>query len=166
MEKKIEQIATKRGYVVTEEGHLLNSKGVEVGCSSGTIYHYIKIHRNRKKIKCYAHRLQAFQKYGDKLYEKEIEVRHLNGNPLDNSWNNILIGSHSDNMMDIPKQIRIKKAKHATSFVNKYDYISIMKDRERGMTYKELMEKYNISSKGTIGYIVRSNSKNNAPMVE
>jgi hypothetical protein len=47
------------------------------------------------------HRLQAFQKYGDLLYEEGTVVRHLNGDPGSNAWDNIAIGTMSDNMFDI-----------------------------------------------------------------
>jgi hypothetical protein len=38
------------------------------------------------------HRLQAFQKYGV-LYEEGTVVRHLNGDPGSNAWDNIAIGT-------------------------------------------------------------------------
>lgn len=40
---------------------------------------------------------------------------------------------------------------------NKYEIIAkveIKADRERGMSYKDLMEKYHISSKGTMSNII------------
>ena len=102
------------------------------------------------------HRLQAYQKYGDKIYEDGVEVRHNNGESLDNSWCNILIGSHSDNMMDIPKQIRIKKALHATSFIRKYDKKEVKDFYTINRSYKKTMDEFNISSKGTLYYILNS----------
>lgn len=83
-------------------------------------------------------------------------VRHLNGNILDNSITNIEIGTNSDNMMDIPEKIRQKRSSNANK---KYpdDIVSLIKsDREKGMSYKELMNKYNILSKGTLSYIINN----------
>ena len=154
MKKRIEQIATKRGYVVTEEGKLLNPKGEEIGSINNTGYIKTSIRVNKKKVSFMSHRLQAFQKYGDKLYDKGVEVRHKNGNPLDNSWNNILIGTHSENMQDIPEQIRIKKAKHAASFLKKHNKEKIQKFHKENKSYKLTMEKFNISSKGTLWHIL------------
>jgi hypothetical protein len=37
-------------------------------------------------------------KYGDLLYEEGTVVRHLNGDPGSNAWDNIAIGTMSDNM--------------------------------------------------------------------
>lgn len=51
------------------------------------------------------HRIVAYQKFGDKIFEKGTVVRHLNGNKLDFSFNNIEIGSYRDNILDIPKEI-------------------------------------------------------------
>lgn len=97
------------------------------------------------------HRLVAYQKYGDELFREGIEARHLDGNRNNNNEENIVIGTHSQNMMDIPKEIRVNKARHAST---KYNAEPIKKDRELGMKYKSLMKKYNIKSKGTISYII------------
>ena len=37
------------------------------------------------KTKNYTHRLQAYQKYNNEIYNKGIVVRHLDGNKLNNS---------------------------------------------------------------------------------
>ena len=40
------------------------------------------------------HRLVAYQKFGDALFEEGIEVRHLDNNKLNNSEDNIALGTH------------------------------------------------------------------------
>ena len=155
MKNKIEQVALKRGYTVTEDGQLFNPNGKEISTLDGGYYKTsLKVNKIKRNLK--VHRLQAYQKYGDKLFEEGIVVRHKNGNPLDNSWDNILIGTNSDNMMDIPKQIRIKRAKHATSFVRKYNKEEVIKFHKKEKSYKLTMEKFGISSKGTLHYILKS----------
>ena len=57
-------------------------------------------------------------------------------------------------MMDIPKEKRIKKAMHATSFRKKHDHKAIYDMNEAGMSYKNIMKKLGISSKGTISFAV------------
>lgn len=155
MKSKIEIIASKRGYVVSEEGVLYNPKGEEIGFIEEG-YLITKLKRKNISTRLRAHRLQAYQKYGDKIFDKEIVVRHLNGNPLDNSWNNILIGTNKDNQMDIPKQIRVKRSLHATSFVRKYDKEEVKLFYKENKSYKKTMEKFNISSKGTLHYILNN----------
>lgn len=67
----------------------------------------------------HVHRLVAYQKYGDKLFEKGIQVRHLDGDRFNNLEHNIALGSQRDNCFDIPKEERIRRAKHASSFLRK-----------------------------------------------
>ena len=152
--ERIEKIALSRGYVVTEDGELLNPTGKKLGYSTNAGYVYTNIKVEKVVRQLAAHRLQAYQKYGSRMYEKGIEVRHVDGNPSNNSWFNILIGTHSENMMDIPEQVRIKKARHASSFIRKYDRGEVTKYYERTKSYKKTMKKFNISSKGTLHFIL------------
>lgn len=154
---KTEQIASKRGYVVTEQGIFMNPAGKILKSINEKGYIYTNIRIEGKNVTIKAHRIQAFQKYGEKLYELGMMVRHFNGIPSDNSWKNILIGTHSQNMMDVPEQIRIKKALHATSFVRKYDKQKI-KDFHinTNSSYKKTMLEFGITSKGTLHFILNN----------
>lgn len=156
MKDKIEFIASKRGYVVSEEGELFNPKGKIIGVIKTSGYRGSMIRVNGKKTWITNHRLQAFQKYGNKLFEEGIMVRHKDGNPLNNYWENILIGTQSDNMMDVPEQIRIKRAKHATSFWKKHDKDKIKKFHNSSNSYRETMKEFGITSKGTLHYILNN----------
>lgn len=149
-------VAYNKGYRCTRNGKPIGPNGNTIkGCHKNK-YHFIKIRipetKNCKNIA--VHRLQAFQKYGYKMFESGIEVRHLNGNPSDNSWDNIAIGDHRTNMMDIPEHIRIAKALHATSFVKKYDEKEVKEFHSKEKSYKKTMEKFNITSKGTLHHIL------------
>lgn len=105
-------------------------------------------------LKVYFHRYQAYLKFGNSLYEDGIMVRHLDGDLLNNSVSNIELGTNSDNMLDIPKEKRIRKSANANKKYSDDLVLEIKADRERGMSYKDLMEKYHISSKGTISNII------------
>lgn len=99
------------------------------------------------------HRLQAYQKYGNEIFLSEKHIRHLNGLNIDNSVNNIGIGSVLDNIMDIPQEIRLSKAIHASTRTRKFTDIEmdeIKMFHEKNKSYKKTMEKFNISSKGTL----------------
>jgi hypothetical protein len=106
------------------------------------------------------HRLQAYQKHGDEIFGENIHVRHLNGNPLDNSYDNILIGSVSENSLDRPKNLRIKNAINASNKIRRFTDSEILEiknfHKENKSTYKETMGKFNISSKGSLHYILNS----------
>ena len=153
---KHEVIAKERGYTISEDGIVYNPKNKSVGTSGKNRYKYFSFRINDKIIKVYFHRFQAYNKFGNKIYDEGMVVRHLNGNILDNSIANIEIGTNSDNMMDIPEKIRQKRSSNANK---KYpdDIVSLIKsDREKGMSYKELMNKYSILSKGTLSYIINN----------
>lgn len=144
-----EQIAYEKGYRVTKDGDLLNPKGKKIGSIDSYGYYRNIVMLNGKQMVVFSHRLQALQKYGDKLYEDGILVRHLNGNPLDNCWDNIAIGTHRDNTMDIPKEIRIKRAISAGKAHIKYPKEFVLKLREEYKlvkNYRKLGKKYDIHS--------------------
>lgn len=59
-------------------------------------------------------------------------------------------------MMDVPEQIRIKKALHATSFCRKYNKDEVRKFHSHSKPYIKTMNKFGISSKGTLHYILNN----------
>lgn len=109
--------AFNKGYRINKDG-IVNYKDKEV---NGFIRKVYKIFGFRtiegKRQHCSFHRLQAYQKFGDKIYEKGIVVRHLDGNPWnntwDNTWDNIEIGTAHDNRMDMEPEKRLRLAIHA-----------------------------------------------------
>jgi hypothetical protein len=100
------------------------------------------------------HRLVAYQKYGDKIFQSGIQVRHKDGNSLNNFENNILLGTPSENSMDKTSEVRISMALRATSFIKIHDHEAIINRRKQGATYKELMKEFDITSKGTLSFII------------
>ena len=144
-----EQIAYERGYRVTKDGQFIGLSNKVIGCVNSAGYEHTGFNINKKHTNISTHRLQAYQKYGDKLYEDGIVVRHLNGNPLDNSWDNIAIGTYRDNSMDRPKE----KSKRDTSKANKAnikytkDFVLKLKEEyKEKKNYSELGRKYNINN--------------------
>lgn len=149
--------AYNKGYRITENGTILNPQGKEIkGCFHHNGRINIKFREGENMIEVLVHRLQAYQKYGYKMFKDGIVVRHFNGNCRDNSKNNILIGTASQNQMDIPEIIRVNRAEHASSFMKKYEYEEIINYHlSNGSSYKKTMNHFNISSKGTLNYILK-----------
>lgn len=149
--------AYKKGYRVDCNGIITGPKGIERKIryrKDG--YQICGIRFSDKTYSILVHRLQAYQKYGDELFQEGIFVRHKNGVKTDNSWDNILIGTHSENMMDIPEHIRINKALYASSFNKKHDHDAIFKwYNENGRSYIKTMQRFEISSKGTLYWILK-----------
>lgn len=150
------KIAALKGYTIDSSGNVFGKKGnkLSLRLNNNGYFTFGVSSVNGKRIKCAVHRFQAYKKFSNSLFEAGIVVRHLNGNPLDNSIDNISIGTQSENMMDIPKEKRVLNASNP-----KHDHKSILNDRWNGMTYLQLMSKYNIRSKGTISFIVRKSLK-------
>ena len=144
-----EQIAYEKGYRVTKEGQLLNPKGIKIGSVGSAGYENLGFNINKKFTSISTHRLQAYQKYGDKLYEDGIVVRHLNGNALDNSWDNISIGTQRDNILDIPKEKRKRDTSKANKLSIKYPkefVLKLKREYNEIKNYSELGRKYNINT--------------------
>ena len=159
--------AYKLGYRISKKGEVVNPKGQYIKSFLNgknplpylvfSIRDYSKW-KYAKKVKVKVHKLQAYQKFGDRMFEEKILVRHLNGIKRDNSWGNISIGSQSDNMMDIPEEIRIKSATTASrkmqdSTRSYEERCKIYEDLSSGLKYSEIMLKHNISSKGTLSFM-------------
>lgn len=155
--EKLEQIVSGKGYQITENGLAVGKRGNFLSnFKTPEGYNSFSVRFNNKIKLVKVHRLQAYQKYGNKLYDEGIVVRHLDNDKLNNSWDNIVIGTQSENMLDIPEQIRIKKAIHASSFITKYNHKEVIEFYNTCKSYKKTMEKFNITSKGTLNYILKS----------
>ena len=147
-----------RGYSVTDAGYVKNPNGdILKGYLNGG-YLKITVRIAEKSYSVPIHRLQAYRKYGEAIFEKGIHVRHFNGTPQDNSVGNILIGSASDNHMDIPKHIRVRTAIVASR--TRQESIRPIKKRQliyldllNGISFSKIMEKHFVSSKGTLSFM-------------
>lgn len=150
--------AYDNGFRILENGACVNGNG---GVVSGSInnrgYRVINLRIKDKTIKIGFHRLQAYCLFGDKIYNNGIEVRHLNGNKLDNSSSNIVIGTHSENMMDRTPENRVHCAEYASSFITKYNKEDVrLFYINNSRSYKKTMLRFGISSKGALHYILNN----------
>lgn len=159
-QEEITRLSKEKGYYVDKKGYVFNKDGKSISLSSnnkGTGYKSFNIRVNGSNpTRSFVHRLQAFQKFGDVIFKEDMVIRHLNGDSLDNSFENIGIGTLSDNMLDIPKEKRVLNASNP-----RHDHEKIIQDFKNGYTYKEIMEKHGITSKGTVSFIVNKSLKNN-----
>lgn len=158
------KIASEKGYFVTKEGDVYfngRKRLLRYNDNKSKIKYYVFNARiNGKSTVIKVHRLQAYQKYGDEIFNDEIVVRHIDGNSLNNNYDNIAIGSNHDNRMDIPKNIRIKMAINASNYMKKYNHEDIYNYYCENKSYKKTMEKFNIASKGTLNFIIKKYNNN------
>lgn len=159
----IEKIAYNLGYRVSKDGDLINPKGEIIkGCLRHPKRKYTSlaftVKTEGKTKHCSIHRLQAYQKYKDDLYGVRVLVRHLDGNPFNNSFDNIAIGSPSDNFHDMTKEQQKQSIEnlHKNQY-RKYteDVIkNVYEDYCKGLNRTQLSIKYNIPVK-SIYYVVK-----------
>lgn len=151
-------LAFKKGFRITKEGKIINPKGeIITGYENNGYIGSSFRTENSKKIKFSVHRLQAYLKFGDEMFKKGTVVRHLDGCSTNNSWNNIAIGTHSDNMMDKPKDIRDRDATNASRTMQ--NSIRTLEERQEiytkllnGVPYSEIRRQHKIS-KGTLSFM-------------
>lgn len=106
------------------------------------------------------HKFVSFCKFGESSLREGTHTRHLNGNPTDNRWENIAIGSRSDNMMDreaSQRRLHAQKAGRARSLPDSV-WSQVMADRDGGATYEQLGEKYRLS-KSTLSFRLSQKAK-------
>lgn len=139
------KIAVSKGYYVDNDGNAHSKRQKLKGRVNTSGYYVITISVYGKGEKILIHRLMGYQKFGESMFEEGMEIRHLDGNSLNNSYDNISIGTHSDNMFDIPKEIRQYNSKHARKKYSDELIEQLKIERNKGLTYKELHQKYNIS---------------------
>ena len=166
MEKK-ENLSKRNAAVITAyengyriiDGIIYNPKGHPVAGSYKYPFHYHEfgLKYGKKSVGVMVHKLVAYQKFGSAMFEPGIVVRHLNGNSLDNSKDNIEIGTALQNTMDRSPQSRREHAIKASAHVRKFKDENLLRefltDRANGVTYSKLIQKYNLS-KSTISYLL------------
>ena len=98
--------ASEKGYTVKDDGRLISPGGRQLKLQlyenrpGRTQYYYFGSGSSKVKV----HRLVAYQKFGKRIFEPGVQVRHLDDNSLNNSWDNIGIGTQVDNWGDKKKK--------------------------------------------------------------
>jgi hypothetical protein len=154
------KIVYEKGYRI-KDNKCFNPKGKEI---KGCIKHHpvpykqlsLKFGKNARSI--FFHALLAYQLYGEEYFKKGIVARHLDGDSLNNSENNIVLGTMKDNILDIPSKRRTSKNKKSSETRKKLQdgmREKIINDYKNGSVAKELYKKYD-TCLNTIYLIIRS----------
>ena len=152
---RLEKVALNKGYYVNILGDLYHNDKLYNILKNTDGYNVFYIRYNGKPRQVPTHRLQAYQKYGDRIYIVGQEIRHIDGNKNNNNFFNLVIGSRRDNMLDIPEKIRLEKSIYASLKIVKYNTVEeIRKYHNDGHSYRDIMKRFGISSKGTLSYII------------
>lgn len=153
-------LAIEKGYR-TDNGTIVSSRGNTRKLRLVKRYptFSVKLRRSRRVIDVGCHRLAAYEKFGEAMFSDGIVVRHGPLGPMNFTHENISIGTHSDNQMDRAPLDRVNHSILASNKIRKFtdaEMESIKSDRRSGMTYRQLMSKYKISSKGTVSFMVNN----------
>lgn len=144
------------GYrICTETGSIYNKRGNLIkGCIASNGYRTVSIYipelTNKKGYQVNVHRLVAYAKYGHCLFASGIEVRHLDGNKLNNRAENLALGTRLQNIMDMTPEQRSAKIKGKPSPRRKLSVeavTEIITAYEDGLKYgqcKALAVKYDV----------------------
>ena len=161
------KLAYRKGYRVRGDGVVENACGharkltLQVGKDGYKRYKFNIRDGCGASRAVLVHRLQAYQKFRESMFVPGIQVRHKNGNSLDNSTDNILIGTASQNMMDKPKEERQRLAgnanrKHSPELIEK-----IRGEHDAGVSYNKLSKKYGLS-KSMLSFHLSKTAKSQA----
>jgi hypothetical protein len=159
--------AVASGFRVTRDGkHVFGATGVELKQQlkgrDGRKYYAVSVHvegSKKKKMPVHVHRLVAYLKFGEPALTATC-VRHLNDDPLDNAWDNIVLGDRRSHALDRPKVDRVLHAQKAGRTNSRPDafWEKVEAEYAAGASYKQLAEKYELS-KGTLSFRLSKTGK-------
>lgn len=118
---------TKSGEVIGAFGRQLSYRG----CTQ--FYPHITLwvkHMPRKFYSVPVHKVIAYAIWGEESFKEGIEVRHLDGDRMNNTAKNLALGTCSDNMMDKPSEVRKRIATIA----------SMARARKTDLTVKQILK--------------------------
>lgn len=166
--------AHKRGYFVEPDGKAYSPTAKRVGYISrktrfGHTYsvEYVSVNCSGLHRKFATHMLQAYQKFGDAIFEKGIHVRHLDGNSLNNHVDNIAMGTPSENSLDRTPEARMEHAYKATAKIRipEEKWVLCDADRAAGISFRDLNKKYGFH-KSTLSYRYSQKAKRTRTTLE
>lgn len=133
-----------------------------------TKYPVISFRRRKLKIvqKVDVHRILAYQKYGDKIFEDGVICRHLNNNKNDFSYDNIVLGTALDNHNDNGPEVKTKfinlceENGKKSRKLTEAQVIEMRNLHKNGESYSSLSLKFGIA-KSTVSYIITNKTYKN-----
>ncbi len=155
--QRLEAHAYELGYRVLPNGDVIGLRGrVLKGWIDKYGYRYFRVGKKTGDVA--VHRLIAYQKFGSKLYEPGLQVRHLNNDQLCNTPENIDIGTATQNAYDKTPETRLRAARTAAKVQRKItseEAEEIRRLHNSGVSYRQLTERFGIA-KSTVSYIVNN----------
>ena len=150
-------IYLKEGWLIRKDGSI--KKEFRVG-KNGYLFVSLRLPLD-KRGQVSIHKLQAYKKFGELMFKPNMVVRHIDGDKLNNKYENISIGTQSENQLDrCSEDLKLHSIKAARK---NQDNTRPLKTRleiyemiYKGLSTREIMNKYSIA-KSTI-YNMKKNS--------
>lgn len=154
MVSKFAAIAYEKGYRVNDAGQVVAPRGNirALTVDPDGYYRFSLGHNGSTRV----HSLAAIQWFGD--YDGSLEIRHLDGDPRNNTRYNLALGTRSQNEMDKAAAVRQRVAAAAAATQRRFTEAVVAEIRmkwDRGATLKQLVAEYG-GAKSTISYIVNN----------
>jgi len=129
------------GYYMSDDGQVFNPEGNPIGkkAADGYVIYSVRLAKNTNPIQIGLHRYVAYTKYGDAIFDKGVQCRHLNDIKSDNRPSNICMGTAKDNYND-----RIRNGIDHSIRYNRKDII----DSYNEVGFNNTVRKYGISKAG------------------
>lgn len=145
----------KAGYKIDRDGKVTNGSGKEVVGSKTDGYLKFSVRTDfNSSFPIRHHKFAAYVKFGDKMFEKGMVVRHMNGNREDNSRKNIKLGTQSENMFDRPVKERKEHKKNKTGIPDEIKE-QILKDKDT-LSSRKLSDKYDLPRSTIVDFLNRN----------
>ena len=137
----------KQGYYVSDNGQVFNPEGKRIGkkAPDGYIIHSVRLGKNSNPIPIGLHRYVAYMKYGDVIFQRGIQCRHLNDIKSDNRPSNISLGTAKDNYND--------RIRNGIGHDIRYNHNDLIKSYNQ-VGFNNTVRKYGVS-KETLRHIVK-----------
>jgi hypothetical protein len=106
--------AVRRGYSILNGCvYGLKGKPLKLGLHGSQRYPTFTVNFDKEAYGIPVHLFAAYLYYGEKAFDKKLVVRHLRNDTLDFTKDNIVLGTHSENNLDKPPEVRAFAAKRA-----------------------------------------------------
>lgn len=135
------------GYKINNDGKIINPKGQIINgyakkIRSNSETRYLTFRFLGKQLK--VHHLVALQKFGVQWLFGDLIIRHKNDNSLDNSFDNIVLGTVKDNYYDQPKEKQLRGVSKAHEACRKFtdEQVRNIREAKKTKTYTELAKEY------------------------
>lgn len=152
--------AKQRGYCYDSDGSIYkNGNKLKLQLKArGTFKGYLTFSvrmGSLSTVNLFVHRFIAFCEFGEDFFTPGLVVRHLDGNSFNNSPDNLKLGTQSDNMMDRPRDVRVRIATQASRAANPRSVDlrhQIYEKLRQGASYGQIGVEFDVS-KSTCSYI-------------